>query len=489
MNRLALGFLGILVFLGLNAWISFSSVRDLRNSQTWVTHTYEVLREIETDVSLAKDIETGMRGYVITDNPVFLEPYKKAFDKVKNKLEPLYGMTRDDPKQHARVLELADLVGEKLRISQNVTNMVRAGRRDQAVLAVKSGTGKRAMDNIRAKADEMRDVELAKLQARTKALHKSARNAVITFIVSLLTTGGLITLVYTGLTRSKLQEDKLDTAYGELKRLEGMRDSLTAMLVHDLRTPLTTMLGPLEMLQSEQLGKLDELQSEIVGMSLMSSRRLLGLVNELLDISKMEAGEMSVRRETVRPSVVAEESIKHISMTGFDGGARVESEVPSDLPLLQADQELITRVLINLLGNAIKFTPANGKITLGARECKPLDVLPPRLQPAPNQKSEARYSAPAVLFCVRDTGEGIPEIDLDRVFEKFGQVETRQAGRKMSTGLGLTFCRLAVEAHGGIIWVESTVGQGSTFYFTIPLRPVRNTEQESQATAATALPQ
>ena len=116
------------------------------------------------------------------------------------------------------------------------------------------------------------------------------------------------------------------------------------------------------------------------------------------------------------------------------------------IPHPTADDDKLRRILVNLLGNALKFTPRGGTITL-----------------------EAKPDGECLRFGVRDTGEGIPKEAFERIFEKFGQVETRKSGRKMSTGLGLTFCRLATEAHGGSIWVESEVGVGSTFYFTIPL--------------------
>jgi two-component system sensor histidine kinase/response regulator len=115
------------------------------------------------------------------------------------------------------------------------------------------------------------------------------------------------------------------------------------------------------------------------------------------------------------------------------------------LPPFSGDEDKLRRTLVNLLGNAIKFTPFGGTITAAAELQE--DVL---------------------LFSIHDTGEGIPPEAFDRIFDKFGQVENRKAGRKMSTGLGLTFCKLAVEAHGGRIWVESRSGEGSAFYFTIP---------------------
>ena len=479
LTRLALGFLVSLVVLGGSAWLAYDSVGSLVASQQWVRHSHEALRDVENEVSLAKDVETGVRGYIITSDKTFLQPYENSKRQIRGKNSLLHSLFSNDPRQQSRVDDLSKLIDRKLEISARDIALVASGNRAVAVKQVAAGGGKATMDAIRAKADEIRTEEERLLQERTESLRRTvaAANAAI------LTAAGfsmlLLSLVYFGLTRAQLQQERLAAALAEVKKLESMRDSLNAMLVHDLRTPLTTMIGPLEMLREGQLGPLDETQAEFIGMCLGSSRRLLGLVNELLDIAKMEAGELKVRRETVKPDLVIGEAMRAISLSQLDGAASLSSDAPENLLLLQADQELLTRVLINLLGNAVKFTPAGGKITLGVRECVPLDVLPARLKPTPSQKSDERFTDPSLLFSVRDTGEGIPADDLDRIFEKFGQVESRQAGHKMSTGLGLTFCKLAVEAHGGLIWVESEPGKGSDFRFTIPLRPEAPTPEET----------
>jgi two-component system sensor histidine kinase/response regulator len=265
------------------------------------------------------------------------------------------------------------------------------------------------------------------------------------------------------LVRVKRQREELDKAFRELQRAESMRDSLTEMLVHDLRTPLTTIIGPLEMLQSDQFGALSDVQKEIISMSARSGQRLLGIVNSLLDVSKMESGQMTLERTPVLATQIARESIEQVAFIDAEGQPTVVREVPDDLPPFAADADLLRRVLINLIGNAMKFTPSDGIVTLRARTIMGDSSELPR---ALCDKNEA---LPVVVFSVSDNGEGIPESDRERIFDKFGQVESRKEGRKMSTGLGLTFCRLAVEAHGGVIWVESNLGDGSTFFFALPM--------------------
>ena len=145
---------------------------------------------------------------------------------------------------------------------------------------------------------------------------------------------------------------------------------------------------------------------------------------------------------------LVEQSLQQVAPLATEKQISVARELAPDLPALYADEEKLLRTLVNLLGNALKFTPVGGTITLSAR-------------PSDQEK--------ALIFSVTDTGEGIPAEAFERIFEKFGQVESRMAGRTTSTGLGLTFCKMVVEAHGGRIGVESVLGQGSTFAFTIPL--------------------
>jgi CheY-like chemotaxis protein/two-component sensor histidine kinase len=247
------------------------------------------------------------------------------------------------------------------------------------------------------------------------------------------------------LVQAKKDRDKLENAYNDLQSAESLRDSLSAMLVHDLRTPLTTIIGPLEMLQGQHFGPLNDTQQEVLAMSTRSAYRLLNLVNELLDVSKLESGQMTLQKKSVDFHRLVDEAIEQVAMSHTDDAERIEREYSNDAPLVAADDELMRRVLVNLLGNALKFAPLESKVTIGTR-----------------------MAEEGVLFWVRDEGDGIHPEDQQRIFEKFGQAASRNAGRKLSTGLGLTFCKLAVEAHGGRIWLESTPGQGSTFFVAVP---------------------
>lgn len=246
--------------------------------------------------------------------------------------------------------------------------------------------------------------------------------------------------------REKLLFTQLQENYKRLQDLEKLRDDLMHMIVHDLRTPLTSVITGMQSL--EMGGDLDDFQREMVDISITGGETLLGMINDLLDVEKMESGSMHLDYSAQSASRLVAEAAAQIGALCESKNLTIVKHIAANLPEFQGDEDKLKRVIVNLLGNAIKFTPAGGNISVNVH----LD-------------EESRQ----LVFAVSDTGEGIPAEAFERIFEKFGQVEARQAGRKMSTGLGLTFCKLAVETHGGTISVESTPGLGSTFSFTVPL--------------------
>ncbi len=244
--------------------------------------------------------------------------------------------------------------------------------------------------------------------------------------------------------RESRHTKELAASYQKLQDLERMRDDLTHMIVHDLRTPLTSLLTGLQTLPL--VGELNEVQTEMLDIATDGGQTLLGMINDLLDVDKMEQETVPLDLSPLTAAALIERAFTQVRGLAQAGTLSLVAEARLDLVPFQGDEDKLRRTLVNLLGNAIKFTPVGGTVT-----------------------AAAAHDADCLRFSVRDTGEGIPPEAHERIFEKFEQVENRKAGRKMSTGLGLTFCKLAVEAHGGKIWVQSEPGRGSAFHFTIPL--------------------
>ena len=239
------------------------------------------------------------------------------------------------------------------------------------------------------------------------------------------------------------QRRKLKENYEQMRRLEELRDNLVHMIVHDLRSPLTGISGFLDLalvLEKETLTEdgLDYLQT-----AKRSTTAVIDMVSAVLDVSKMEAGEMKLHLAECDLVRMAVDLMS--GMQSLKEGREMVLDAPPAPVTVVADGDLILRVIQNLLGNALKFTPSNGRIRLSI------------------EPDEDR-----ICVTVRDNGPGIPAEYLEKIFEKFGQVEARASQRKFSTGLGLTFCKLAVEAHGGSIGVKSEVDKGSTFWFVLP---------------------
>jgi PAS domain S-box-containing protein len=231
----------------------------------------------------------------------------------------------------------------------------------------------------------------------------------------------------------------------ELARL---REDMTHMLVHDLRSPLTVLKSSLEMMKLIGASGDAESLDKFLAMAQRGSERMLSMVNELLDVSKLEAGQLVLHPEPVEVESLLKDTAARLALLASAAQITLEIAAEPDLPPLHVDSQLVARVLNNLVDNAIKFTPDDGHIRLWAR----LDAA----------------SAPgAMLVGVSDTGPGIPAEERDKLFAKFQVTST--SGRRAGTGLGLAFCKLAVEAHGGEIWAESEPGQGSTFVMTLPI--------------------
>jgi signal transduction histidine kinase len=234
-------------------------------------------------------------------------------------------------------------------------------------------------------------------------------------------------------------------ALSALRTARQRQEELSHFVVHDLRSPLSNVMTGLETLKDVAGETMDATEQGLVELCLISCNRMLTLINSLLDLARLESGGLPLHLGEIQVGDLVESSSKQVTVRAAVRRVTLTSHLDAGAPTVLADQEVTTRVLVNLLSNAINFSPAGSVVTVSA----------------------APFDARMVAFRVTDQGPGIPKEWATRVFDKFAQVEGQGVSRTVGSGLGLTFCRLAVKAQGGRIWVESGPDQGTTVAFTI----------------------
>ena len=234
------------------------------------------------------------------------------------------------------------------------------------------------------------------------------------------------------------------------KNLDRMKSEFIATVSHELRTPLTSINMAVDILSQEVLGNVNEPQKDMLATAKDDCERLTKLVKELLDMSRLESGRYELKRESINFRSVIEEALKPLRLQFREKGIHLETDIAPDTPEVPGDHQQLSWVLTNLVSNALRYTPMDGTVTI-----------------------HAVAAGNCVQVSVSDSGRGIPADAIEVIFDKFVQVKQSTDATPGSVGLGLAIAKEVVEAHGGKIWVESSMGQGSTFFFTIP-RPERN---------------
>ncbi len=240
------------------------------------------------------------------------------------------------------------------------------------------------------------------------------------------------------------------------------KSEFLANMSHELRTPLNAIIGFSELLQTQQHGALSDKQTRFVENVLSSGRHLLQIINDLLDLSKIEAGKVELRLGPVQVADLVEGGRAVVSAQAAEKQLDVATHLEPGLPAIWADPLRLKQVLLNLLSNAIKFTHPGGRITVSAKRGRAGDR-----SPVPGERRGTRGDW--IEIAVADTGIGIRAEDLDRLFKEFVQLESVLDRSRQGTGLGLAITRKLVELHGGGIWVESEFGKGSTFTVRLPV--------------------
>ena len=575
------------MILLLVAGLLYRDGRGFIETSEWVSHTHEVLAELEATLSAAAGAQTAARGYIITGRDAFLEPYQAAVPEVRANLDRLKSLTSDNPSQQRRLALLENAVAEKLDSLQQNIDLQKQEGFEAAQQRVATGIGIKQMDQVRTIISEMKQEEEDLLKRRARDVRASTRKTSLTFSCMILLEFLLLGLVYYLLRRDInerrraeqfLQESEdrhrklfdnnphptwvfdretlrflavngaairkygyssdeflkmtikdirppedvpallesvgsvrdghesigiwrhrrkdgtnidveitsyalsfadhaaevvvavdvtqrkrdeaekrkfmdslaaanqeLEIRNREVERTTKLKSKFLASMSHELRTPLNAIVGFSDLLADGSPGKLNDKQKRFVNHIKQGSAHLLQLINDILDLSKIEAGQLELRCEDFQVKDALPEVLSIIRPLAMAKNIQVQHKLATELPV-HADRVRFKQVLYNLLSNAVKFTPKDGRIDIDCVE----------------NRSE-------VCISVTDTGIGIRAEDQAVVFEEFRQVEGDTNTANEGTGLGLAITKRLVEQQGGKISLESKPGRGSRFTFTLPI--------------------
>jgi signal transduction histidine kinase len=255
------------------------------------------------------------------------------------------------------------------------------------------------------------------------------------------------------------------------KRLEQEKEDFFFMLSHDLKNPITAVIGSIDIMREGRLGPVNPEQVEYLQSAIDSCNEVVGMIDNLLDVQRFEAGKMPVVLRPYRPAAIASAAVERFRNAAEYEGLKLTLDTDGDSTEVAVDKNLMSRVFANLLVNAIKFTPTGGKISVSCRCVKNSEAhrirIPVYFVPPAGFANLHCF----VRISVKDTGNGIPHEDLDHIFERYAQSQDAVGRERGGAGLGLALCKMAVESFNGIIWAESEAGVGSEFIILLPCYP------------------
>ncbi|MCU1262661.1 MAG: domain S-box [Bryobacterales bacterium] len=444
----------LLVIIGL----CFASWQQVITANANVTRTQQLIQDITQVRSLVTDAETGQRGFLLTDDLKYLEPYEQAVGQLPSQLAKLHGLAGTDPELSRDVRDLESLVNAKVAEMKKTIQLRMDRGIGESVDQVKAGRGRQLMNSVRVLTTHMEQEEAVHLNQRSSS---AERKSSIAGIVTMAASIGLFFIVAFTNLRLKREKDAALVA-------SQAKSTFLANMSHELRTPLNAIIGYSEMLEEEAT---DSGNSAIVG-DLQKIRgagkHLLELINSVLDLSKIEAGKMDLYLETFSIAAIADEVMSTVQPVAQKNSNLLLKTCPVDIGSMHADLTKIRQSLLNLLSNACKFTQ-NGTVSLSITR-------------------EVVEGSEWIDFAVQDTGVGLTQEQIDGLFEAFTQADPSTTRKFGGTGLGLAITRRFCQMMGGDIRIQSQPGKGSTFTLHLPANIVSRKTRVSQVEPGEAKP-
>ncbi|WP_414586559.1 sensor histidine kinase [Scytonema sp. PCC 10023] len=442
------GLLLALVLLFINSLVSYRNIRRLIENQRSVTHTHEVLTELEQTLSTLKDAETGQRGYLLTGNENYLQPYQRAIAQISTAIDSLTKLTADNPKYEQPLYILQQRITAKLAELELTIKLRREQGFDAAVAVVRTNRGKQLMDNIRQQIADMKALENSLLQQRAKESRASTQQTLVTFSLATAVNLALLALVYYLFRRNQLQSQQEkatleNRVFERTQKLQAANDDLEAFgytVSHDLQAPLRAMHGFAEALLEDYGALLDELGKEYTRRIILSALRLEDLIQDLLAYSHLNRSELSLK--VIDLTQLLSDVINEIQPEIQE--KKAEIKIQSPLPQVIGHHSTLVQVITNLLLNAMKF------VKVGVR---------PQVQVCAEKHDNW------VRLWVADNGIGIAHEHQQRIFAVFERLHGQET--YPGTGIGLAIVRKGVERMQGQVGLESQLGQGSRFWIEL----------------------
>jgi signal transduction histidine kinase len=470
-NRILVPALLILATLvvSVNAWFAFRAVHALLDSEQWVEHTWQVINQVERIMGSAKDAETGTRGFLITGDENYLQPYNEAVQDLPAELDRFESLTRDNPTQQRRIKEMRAINEQRLSLLREAIDLRRADSTETLHTFILNGTGKAQMDLLRGIADEMEKEERGLLATRTESAQSNSKRARYTIGIASVLDFVLIVLMFRylaherslrfaselaaerlALSRAELEksaeeiralnatlEERVQLRTAELESTNRELEAFSYSVSHDLRAPLRTIDGFSLALEEDYADAVDNTGRDYIRRVRNGVQRMGQLIDALLQLSRITRAEISRETFSFSDLATAVSSVLREENPGRDIVFHIEPGLTAE-----GDPKLLQVALENLFGNAVKFSSK-----------KPRTVI------------DFGWDKEKEAWFVRDDGAGFDMAYAGKLFNAFNRLH----GDKDFTGSGIGLATVArvVRRHHGDIRAESVVDHGATFWFTL----------------------
>jgi signal transduction histidine kinase/DNA-binding response OmpR family regulator len=445
-NRFSFILSSVVVAIIMIAVFSLINVRQYSNNSQRVGHAREISMALSDNLIIMQDVETGMRGFIITGKANYLDPYYAAVISLETNLKLLRQLYIDNPKQSKSLDTLERLSRERIAISKENIIIRQTRGIEEAFARVSTEKGKNLMDSIRAINLRLQKEEVESLDnsiLNTEASLKKTNNLVV--IGGSFSVLVVIVLIFF-IRRTLMLKDNLRKSKEHAEELVKFKDRFLSNMSHEIRTPMNAIIGFTKVILKTDL---TSKQKEYLTAIKMSGDSLIMLINDILDLAKVDAGKMTFEKVPFKMAMSISAMLHLFEIKIQEKNLTLIKEYDDKIPsVLLGDPLRLHQIILNLLSNAVKFTN-NGKITVSIR------LL-----------SESNEQA-SIEFAVADTGMGIADDKLEKIFENFQQATSGTSRFFGGTGLGLAIVKQLVEAQGGIVSVKSKVNEGSVFSFTL----------------------